>query len=194
MQNILLAAGLASRSNGEKLFLPWRGETIIQHAVRASLDAGLETIVVTGFKHEQVEALLAPFQGDTLHLAFNPAFSQGQGSSTLCGAKALMEGESFFISLADMPLIEKNHYQWLIKRFGKAEALRPSFKGNPGHPVLLKPIFKHIILQQTPMFTMKELLSSYLVKTCSVDDEAYVCDIDTLQAYNKLSRNHQNSN
>ena len=55
MQNILLAAGLGKRSGGEKLLLPYKGQTIISHAVRQSLEAGLYTIVVTGFREEEIE-------------------------------------------------------------------------------------------------------------------------------------------
>jgi molybdenum cofactor cytidylyltransferase len=186
MQNILLAAGLASRSNGEKLFLPWRGETILQHAVRASLTAGLDTIVVTGFKRTEAEMLLASFAGTRLVLAFNPDFSSGQGSSTLCGAKYLKDGEDFFISLADMPLIKASHYAWLSKEIGEADALRPVFKGKPGHPVLLKSKFKDVILSQDPSFRMKDMLAAFQVKTCTVIDDAYVSDIDTIQAYRLL--------
>ncbi|AEV29893.1 putative MobA-like protein [Sphaerochaeta pleomorpha str. Grapes] len=186
MQNILLAAGLASRSKGEKLFLPWRGETVLQHAVRASLEAELDTIVVTGFKRTEVERLLGVFADSNLELVFNPDFAFGQGSSTICGAKHLKEGEDFFISLADMPLINAAHYTGLLGKIGEAAALRPVFKGKPGHPVLLKSGLKEVILSQNPDFRMKDMLSAYTVKTCIVDDEAYVSDIDTIQAYRVL--------
>lgn len=186
MQNILLAAGLASRSKGEKLFLPWMGETVLQHAVRASLDAGLHTLVVTGFKRAEAEKLLGPFSGSNLKLVFNPGYMLGQGSSTICGAKHLENDEDFFISLADMPLINAVHYTMLSGKIGDADALRPVFKGKPGHPVLLKSRLKQVILSQKPDFRMKEMLSAYTIKTCIVDDEAYVSDIDTIQAYKAL--------
>jgi molybdenum cofactor cytidylyltransferase len=190
MQNILLAAGLASRSNGEKLFLPWHGETILQHAVRTSLEAGLRTIVVTGFKRSQAEALLNSFSNRNLVLAYNPDYRLGQGSSTLCGANHLKDGEDFFISLADMPLIEARHYSFLTKEKGEEDALRPVVRGLPGHPVVLDAKLRKVILSQAPTFRMKDLLAVCNVKTCTVDDEAYVSDIDTIQAYETLlSRN-----
>jgi molybdenum cofactor cytidylyltransferase len=186
MQNILLAAGLASRSNGEKLFLPWHGETVLQHAVRASLEAGLHTIVVTGFKSAQAETLLNLFPDKNLVLTYNPDYISGQGSSTLCGATHLKDGEDFFISLADMPLIEAEQYLFLIKKRGGEDALRPVVRGIPGHPVLLDARLKKVILSQSPNFRVKDMLATYNVKTCIVNDEAYVSDIDTIQAYEKL--------
>ena len=186
MQNIILAAGLGERSGGVKLFLPFKNQSVIAHSVDQSLQAGLQTIVVTGFRKQEIEAELAPFAGSNLILTYNEAYASGQGSSTLCGAKQLQTGEDFFISLADMPLLEARHYLYLAESLKTAVGLRPVFQGRVGHPVLLKAPFREIILQQEQKFTMRSLLSSYPIQKCIVDDEAYVYDIDTLHSYEEL--------
>ncbi|HKL59113.1 MAG TPA: nucleotidyltransferase family protein [Sphaerochaeta sp.] len=186
MQNILLAAGLGQRSGGEKLLLPYKGQPIIARAVEQSLLAGLYTIVVTGFRKEEVEQALKQLACPNLLVTHNKNFSQGQGSSTLVGAKALRDGEDFFISLADMPLIQASHYQNLARHFTSAEALRPLYKGQIGHPVLLRSSFKAQILEQEVPFTMHSMLKDFHVEQCSVDDEAYIRDIDTIHAYTEL--------
>ncbi|MFA6680411.1 MAG: nucleotidyltransferase family protein [Sphaerochaeta sp.] len=191
MQNILLAAGLGKRSGGEKLLLPYKGQTIISHAVRQSLEAGLYTIVVTGFREAEIEQVLKPFACPNLTLVHNSEYSLGQGSSTQVGAKALRDNEDFFISLSDMPLIRARHYLFLAKNFNTSDALRPLFQDQIGHPVLLRANFKTKILEQELPFTMHTLLKDFHVEHCTVDDEAYTLDIDTMQAYAKLLMRHQ---
>ncbi len=186
MQNILLAAGLGKRSGGEKLLLPYRGQPIIAQAVEQSLLAGLYTIVVTGFRKAEIEQALQQFACPNLLVTYNGNYSQGQGSSTLVGAQALRDGEDFFISLADMPLIQATHYQYLARHFTSADALRPLYKGQIGHPVLLRASFKAQILEQKVPFTMHGLLQEFHVEQCIVNDEAYVRDIDTIHAYAEL--------
>ncbi len=186
MQNILLAAGLGKRSGGEKLLLPYKGQPIIAHAVEQSLLAGLYTIVVTGFRQAEIEQVLMPFACPNLQLTFNENYALGQGSSTLVGAKSLHDGEDFFISLSDMPLIKASHYHLLARSFTSSEALRPLYRGQIGHPVLLRASFKAQILEQSIPFTMHGLLQDFHVEKCIVDDEAFVRDIDTIHAYTEL--------
>ena len=186
MQNILLAAGLGKRSGGEKLLLPYKGQTIIAHAVEQSLIAGLHTIVVTGFRESEIEQALAPFACPNLTLVHNSDYALGQGSSTQVGARALHDHEDFFISLSDMPLIEASHYLHLARNFTSSDALRPLYRGQIGHPVLLRASFKAEILEQKIPFTMHGLLEEFHVETCIVDDEAYTFDIDTMHAYAEL--------
>lgn len=185
MQNIILAAGLGSRSDGKKLLLPYKGEPIVTHAVRASLEAGLQTIVVTGHNHEAVHRLLDGLACSLLKIKYNDQYQKGQGSSTLCGVSQLDPTQSFFISLADMPFIESHHYQFLMNYTGHA-VIRPQYEGRLGHPVMLEPAFIPIIQSQPVQFTMRSLLSNYPVHAVAVTDKAYILDIDTLQEYRML--------
>lgn len=187
MQNILLAAGLAQRSGGEKLLLPYKGTTVIAHAVEQSLLAGLYTIVVTGFRAPEIEEELKALSCPNLLITHNEAYHLGQGSSTLRGARSLSEGSDFFISLADMPLIEARHYYYLAQNFTQGMlALRPQYGSEIGHPVLLRASMREKILSQKPPFRMQTLLKDYTVARCSVADIAYISDIDTIEAYDEL--------
>ncbi|MDY0290391.1 MAG: nucleotidyltransferase family protein [Sphaerochaeta sp.] len=186
MQNILLAAGLGTRSGGEKLLLPYKGQPIIAHAVQQSLSAGLHTIVVTGFRGEEIEQALTKFACPNLVLVHNSGYALGQGSSTQVGARALRPHEDFFISLSDMPLIRASHYHALMHHFASCDALRPLYRGQVGHPVLLRSSFKALILERELPFTMRALLQEFHVEQCEVDDEAYILDIDTMNSYAEL--------
>ena len=185
MQNILLAAGLGSRSEGKKLLLPFQGTSIVANAVAASLEAGLFTIVVTGFRAEEVSEQLKSLACPSLLVVHNPDYAKGQGGSTQAGARHLHAGEPFFISLADMPLIGKKHYHW-IAHHAHMDVVRPSYRGRYGQPVLLGTAFRQIILEEKLPFTMRSLLTRYPTQRLEVEDAAYVTDIDTLEAYQQL--------
>jgi len=185
MQNILLAAGLASRSGGEKLFYPYQGHTIIHHSVAASLAAGLFTVVVTGHRAEEVASELLDLSSPSLLTVNNPHYARGQGSSTQAGVAALDGGLPFFISLADMPLIEAGHYRTLCDAYTGAP-LRPRCGAKVGHPVLLPPSFIPLIAAQEGPFAMKELLASSPMEYLDTNEEAYVRDVDTASSYHAL--------
>ncbi len=185
MQNILLAAGLASRSDGEKLFYPYRGRTIIHRAVAASLSAGLFTVVVTGYRADEVAAELADLACPALRIVANPHYESGQGASTQVGAAALPEPLPFFISLADMPLIEARHYHALSSAYTSVP-IRPRCGSKAGHPVLLPPSFIPIIAAQARPFTMRQLLRPYAMEYLDTREEAYVRDVDTASSYRAL--------
>ncbi|MCH3920366.1 MAG: nucleotidyltransferase family protein [Sphaerochaeta sp.] len=187
MQNIMLAAGLGSRSGGEKLFYPWNGKDIIHHSVEASLQAGLYTIVVTGFQKARVDASLRDLACPSLLLVPNDHYRDGQFSSTQVGAGYLHPDEDFFVTLGDLPLIEPNHYLQLARAMDGYNGVRPFFQQKrPGHPVLLRPLFIPLIQSADKTETMHHLLSRPDIMAYATDDPAYVTDIDTAQAYEEI--------
>jgi len=186
MQNIILAAGLGTRSNGEKLFFPWKGKTIIEQVVEQSLQANLDTIVVTGFQKERVELALRKLKCDYLHFVFNEHYLEGQFTSTQCGAAHLALSENFNITVGDLPLIEAKHYQILAHQLGTYDGVRPRCQGKPGHPVLLTPLIRPFILQAEKTQTMKQLLQQFNIKAYATNDSAYITDIDTAQALEEI--------
>ena len=188
-QNLLLGAGGATRSGGEKLFWLYENKPIIYHSVANSLKADLPTILVLGYRHAEILSLIEDLMEDPLlTVVINDHWQAGQGSSTKAGARHLDRGKRFFISLGDMPLITPGHYHFLV-RFTDA-VVRPTVNGKVGHPVLHDPSLLDEILRQPDSFTMRELLSAYEVKKIAVDDPAYIRDIDTLKEYQELLGNH----
>lgn len=185
MQNILLAAGLASRSGGEKLFYPYGEYPLIHRSVLSSLEAGLFTVVVTGYRGDEVAAALADLSCPNLSLVHNEHYDKGQGGSTQVGVLHLRPHLPFFISLGDMPLIEARHYRALGAAYSGAP-LRPRYGSKAGHPVLLPPSFIPIIKTQGLPFTMRELLRSHPMAYLDTTEEAYVQDVDTASAYHHL--------
>ena len=104
---IVLAAGASTRMGVPKQLLPWRGATLLQHAVQTALDTALgPVIVVLGAQAERCREAL-----DRLAVAtvVNAGWAAGQGGSIAAGVAELErlapELEGVLILLHDQPAI-----------------------------------------------------------------------------------------
>jgi molybdenum cofactor cytidylyltransferase len=122
-----------------KLLLPWGKSTIVETVVGAVLEAGLEALVVAGYRGDELHALLDGRPG--VQLVDNPEWRQGMLGSIL-SALDLVRAEAFFVTPADMPMIGSGIYRLLTAeaRSGaksRSHAYFAACGGIPGHPVLI---------------------------------------------------------
>jgi molybdenum cofactor cytidylyltransferase len=136
---IVLAAGRASRMGRTKQLLPVGDRPMLQHAIDASAEAGVdEIVVVLGHDAERVLAgIRLPPNG---RIAVNPAFAEGQSGSVRAGLAATApDSLAAVILLADQPGMPAAAVSAVVDEFRRtgAKVVRASFGGVPGHPVLL---------------------------------------------------------
>jgi len=113
---ILLAAGQSERMNGEnKLTKKIQDIPLIKHSVKNILSSSIdELIVVLGYQKEIIEKLIG--KNEKVKFIFNKNFESGMASSIKTGLNHLSEKtDAFFICLGDMPMVNKNIYNLLIK-------------------------------------------------------------------------------
>ena len=189
METIILAAGSSKRMGQTKLLLPYKGEPLVIHALRAALEASTAVIVVTGSHAMEIEKTIASLRlaaGDHLRLIHNPHYHDGQFSSTLSGVQAVSRESDFAISMADLPLVTAGHYRRLEKLLDGYDAVRPFCEGIPGHPVVCAAALRNVILALPASATMRELLTGKNVLLHEDGDVAWTADIDTPEAYQRL--------
>lgn len=116
---VLLAAGMSTRMGQNKLFLSLGGATVLERAVNAALQAGLDPlIVVVGHEAERVREALA---GKPARLVFNPDYASGLNTSLRTGIRAVPdEMAAALVMLADMPRVDAAMIQTLIERWREA--------------------------------------------------------------------------
>lgn len=138
----MLAAGEASRMGESKVTLPYRGSTILETVVSTAADAGLDPIVVvTGFHHEAVVALI----GDRATAVHNPDAASGNLTSLKVGVSTIGEVDAAVVLLGDMPGVRVGTVQELVQRVldtgaaGGWVSYRGDHNGVPvaGHPIVL---------------------------------------------------------
>jgi len=147
VSGLVLAAGTSSRlGNQPKQLLAWRGTTLLEWVVRQAESSPLdEVLVVVG--HEAAELR----QRVTLRRArFVEAgdFHQGCTASIRAGLATLdAETEAVVLILADQPEVESAIVASVIEgwRRRRAPAIRTSYRGHPGHPLLFcRTLFGHL--------------------------------------------------
>ena len=144
---ILLAAGQSKRMNGEnKLVKKIQGIPLIKHSVKNILASSIdELIVVVGHQKEIIEQLID--KNEKIKFVFNKNFESGMASSIKMGLNHLSEKtETFFICLGDMPLVNHNIYNQLIKSKGNKKIIVPTYKKQQGNPVLFDKSMKEKVI------------------------------------------------
>lgn len=135
---VVLAAG-KSRRFGPKIkqLVLFQGETLVHHAVRITLEAGLAPVlVVVGCAKKVVAAAVSDLDCQTV---FNPHWQAGQGSSAKAGLAALPEdAEGVMFLPCDQPLLDAQTLRHLVAAFRAtgAPAVVPVFEGRRGAPVI----------------------------------------------------------
>ena len=144
---ILLAAGQSKRMDGEnKLIKKIQGSPLINLSVKNILTSSInELIIVLGHQREIIEKFID--KNEKIKIVFNKNFENGMASSIKSGLSNLSkETEAFFICLGDMPMVNKDTYNLLIKSRNKNEIIVPTFKGMQGNPVLFSKSVKEKIM------------------------------------------------
>ena len=144
---ILLAAGQSKRMKGEnKLTKKIQGIPLIKLSVKNILASSInELIIVLGHQKEIIEKLID--KNEKIKFVFNKDFKSGMSTSIKTGIKNLSkETDSFFICLGDMPLINKDIFNMLIKSKNDKEIIVPTYKNEQGNPILFSISMKKKIM------------------------------------------------
>ncbi len=113
---LILAAGQASRYRDVKQLALFRGQTLVERAVReAEAVCGERSVLVTGHAATRVHAACQPLRGFLVH---NDDYASGIASSIRSGVRALAEvAEGILITLADQPLVDRQHLAALCSKW-----------------------------------------------------------------------------
>ncbi len=139
ISGVILAAGGSSRMGRPKQLLPLAGRPLLQHVVdRASGSELDEVLLVLGAQARTVrEGLEIP---DRVRVLEHREWREGQSSSLRAALDiAHPTSRGALILLGDEPLVPLEGIQLVLDGFRTGEwvAVRASYAGEPGHPVLL---------------------------------------------------------
>jgi len=144
---ILLASGLSKRMVGtDKLFLPYKGKTLLQHAIDLLNSLSFyEKILVT--TSERLKNVDLPQQ---IQVITNQNPEIGQSESLRLGVEAAT-GEYYLFLTADQPrLAPENLYPILESaRANNNKIIFPTINGKPSTPVLFPAFFRSDLLNLT---------------------------------------------
>lgn len=138
VSGLILAAGTSSRLGKQtKQLLPWRGTTLLEWVVRqAEMSLLDELVVVVGHEAEEVRRRVTLKRARFVEA---PDFHEGCTTSIRSGLEALdAKTQAAVLILGDQPEIEIEIIASVIEgwRHLQAPAVRISYRGRPGHPML----------------------------------------------------------
>ena len=183
---ILLAAGQSKRMDGEnKLTKEIQGVPLIKHSVKNILASSIdELIIVLGHQKETIEKLVN--KNEKIKFVFNKDFESGIASSIKTGLDNLSEKtEAFFICLGDMPTVNPNIYNQLIKSINKREIIVPTYKGQQGNPVLFAKSMKEKIINISGDVGAKKILelNKDKILNLEINDQCVTKDFNTQDSF-----------
>ena len=134
---IVLAAGAGTRFGGCKQVARLDGRPLLEHAVRAMLavPAISPVVVVLGAHADEIQAAVDLAGADVVVC---DAWADGQSASLKAGVAALGDVEAAVVTLGDQPFISAEAIAGVLDQRGRHLAVRATYDGSPGHPVLLE--------------------------------------------------------
>lgn len=184
---IVIAAGGARRFGSPKQLAQLAGKPLLEHALIAAAQARLTPrVVVLGFEAERI------LEQVDLHGA-RPVvcerWQEGQSASLIAGLEAVPDAAAAVVTLGDQPLIAAAAIEGVIAaRDPAADAVRASYSGRPGHPVLLERRALDRALRLRGDRGASALFGELEVRTVCCDGLGSPIDVDTPEQLARLER------
>ncbi len=122
---VILAAGESRRLGRPKQLVTWRGETLLNRAIRIAMEAGASpALVILGSQFEAIRASIQPPDAIPVH---NDRWRQGMGSSIEAGMRALQvcapDANGVLLMGCDQPRLTTDHLRALVAAFAARESV-----------------------------------------------------------------------
>jgi len=196
---ILLAGGESSRMEDEnKLIKKINNIPLIKYAVKNILGSAIdELIIVLGHEKSIIQNTIE--DNKKIKFIYNKDYKSGVASSIKIGLNNIAKSsEAFFICLGDMPNVNQNIYNKLIKtRYNynkklplekKKEIIIPTFEEKDGNPILFSKFMKDKIMNISGDFGAKKIIEMNKEKILyvPVKNNGIILDFDTKNNFNSL--------
>ena len=172
---LVLAAGEGRRFGGTKQLASFRGRPLLEHALEA-MAAVSPRVVVLGHVADEIRARV------DLHGA-SPVvcddWASGQAASLRRGLQALGPVDAVVVTLGDQPGITAEAIAAVVEAAGDEDAVRATYDGTPGHPVLLR---RPLLARAGELHGdsgFRDLLTDATVREIEIGGLADPADIDT---------------
>lgn len=174
---IILAAGTSSRLGKPKQLIKYKGESLLQIAVKKALKLSNNIFVVLGYEKEKCEEDIKDLN---TKIVFNPNYIKGMGTSISCGIRYTRDFDNTLIMLCDQPLLTDEHFKSLKNFIDNKTIIASLYKDNqnPTVPAIFPKKYYEKLLILDEDKGAKEILREEEVKPILIDKK-YSIDIDT---------------
>ncbi len=185
----ILAAGMSSRMVRNKLLLPFRGMTVIEHVLHAAIDTSLDGImVITGHERKRMEEIVGGISNTRVRPIFNPQFAQGRAESIKTAVQRAQNADALLFLVGDKPTIGAALVEKTLNAF-KAEKPDICYVKTPsgrGHPIMFsKRVFPELLALRGDIVG-DDLIARHGDGILEITDGEIQWDIDTDDDYERL--------
>jgi CTP:molybdopterin cytidylyltransferase MocA len=175
---LVLAAGAATRFGAQKQLAELDGIPLLEHALRTMRVAPVgRMVVVLGSAADDIAARVDLHGADPVVCE---RWDEGQSASLACGlAELAADCEAVVVTLGDQPRLSPDAIRRVIGARNGASAVRATYNGKPGHPVLLEQDLFEPLRDVTGDKGARNLLLSVQVLDIPCDDLGGGEDVDT---------------
>ena len=195
---VILAAGLSRRmGNEDKLFLPYKGSSIIGHVIdQVGASQVFEVIVVTSPLLKTQVGQLKDHSSRAFTTVINDDFQEGMTTSIQQGVRSCAgESEGWMICLGDMPETSTAEYDYILDQYSIAHSADPKVIAVPyylekkGNPIVFSTAYRPGILTNPYREGCKQIVQTHHAHVVKVhmDTDHVLTDIDTKEDYRRLS-------
>ncbi|MBS1164302.1 MAG: putative MobA-like protein [Proteobacteria bacterium] len=187
---VVLAAGWSSRMGAFKPLLPFGNDTVLGHVIAAIAEAAIgQTYIVVG---NEAARMVPAVEAHGAVAVVNAAFAEGMMSSVKAGIAALPDMvEGVMILPVDVPLVRAGTLARIARgaREGEALILRPTFRGQSGHPPFIRRQLFAEILAAPSEVTLRDILERHQqhARSIPVIDSGILRDMDYSDDYRRLA-------
>jgi molybdenum cofactor cytidylyltransferase len=184
---IILAAGSSSRMGKAKQNLLFKGQTLLQTAIKTALTTNCCIAVVLGANYDLVSPTIID---QPIYIINNQNWEAGMGSSISYGLSELLklqpQTSSVLFMLTDQPFTQSDLINLLIDKAGTGKIITSSYSGTLGPPVLFDKVFFDELLALQGNEGAKKILQKHPETVIEVPFPDGAFDIDTPEDYERL--------
>jgi molybdenum cofactor cytidylyltransferase len=175
---LVLAAGGSKRFGAPKQLAELDGRPLLEHALIAMSRAPVDRVVVVLGAHADEVRAAVPLHGAKAVVC--EEWDKGMGNSLRAGVAALRGCDAVVVALGDQPRLSPAAVERLLSQRGEDElAIRATYEGVPGHPVLLERSLLAIVRQLRGDMGARDLLHGVPLREVACDGLGSPADIDT---------------
>ena len=173
----MLAAGAATRFGSPKQLAHLDGRPMLEHSLRAITASNVgRVLLMLGAGADEIAARVDLHGAEPMVC---PRWAEGQSASLACGLAELHGCEAVVVTLGDQPRLSPDAVRRVIAARNGAPAVRATYAGKPGHPVLLERDLFEPLRNVTGDHGARNLLMSVQVVDVPCDDLGGGEDVDT---------------
>jgi molybdenum cofactor cytidylyltransferase len=175
---LVLAAGAGTRFGSAKQLADLDGRPLLEHSILAMVASPVDRVVVV--LGSGAEEVLAELDLHGARAVVCSRWEEGQSASLAYGLAELSDCEAVVVTLGDQPRVSPDAIRRVIAARGDgAAAVRATYDGEPGHPVLLERVLFERMRDVTGDHGARNLLISMQTREIPCEDLGGGQDVDT---------------